>query len=140
MNTEEINEAMESYAGFLGAYPCDMIPNIGPNQGVIVNTDPRDKPGTHWVAIYRPTQGPVEYFDSFGLPPLVPATIDYMSRIAPRGWTYSISNLQHDVSDSCGHHCLNFMKHRLLELPRSHILTHLTPDRLKNDYIVKHGI
>ena len=141
MKTEEINKAMENYSGFVGTFPSDEIPDIEPNEGVIVNTDTKDKPGTHWIAIYRPEHASVEYFDSFGLPPLIPQIIDYMNKIAgPRGWTYSISSLQHEESDSCGQHCLNFLKHRLLQLPMTHILTHLTADRLKNDYIVKHGM
>lgn len=140
MLTQEINGALAGYRGFLGAWPCDMVPNIGPKQGVVVNTDTSNKEGAHWIAIYRPKHGPVEYFDSFGLPPLVPETINYLNRIAPRGWTYSISTVQHEKADSCGHHCVNFLKHRLLELPMSHILTHLSPDRLKNDYIVKRSI
>lgn len=140
MLTEQVNEALAGYRGFLGAWPCDRIPDIGPKQGVVVNTDTSDKPGTHWIAIYRPIHGPVEYFDSFGLPPLVPETINYMNKIAPRGWTYSISTVQHEIADSCGHHCVNFLKHRLLDLPMSHILAHLSPDRLKNDYIVKRSI
>lgn len=140
MNTHEINAAMEDYKGFKGAWPSDMVPEIGPGEGVIVNTDPSKMPGTHWVAIYRPEEGPVEYFDSFGLPPLNPDTIDYMNMIAPRGWTYSISTVQHEIADSCGHHCINFLKHRLSELPMSHILTHFTRDRLSNDKVVKQSI
>lgn len=140
MLTEEINDALVDYRGFLGTWPCDMIPDISPREGVVVNTDPSNKPGTHWIAIYRPAHGPVEYFDSFGLPPLIPETINYMNRIAPHGWTYSISNVQHEINNSCGQHCINYLKHRLSELPMSHILTHLTPDRLKNDSIVKRSI
>jgi hypothetical protein len=140
MRTEEINKAMQDYKTFLGTWPSDMIPDIGPGEGVIVNTDTRNEPGKHWVAIYRPPRGPVEYFDSFGLPPLSPETINYLSRIAPQGWTYSMTTVQHEIEDSCGQHCINFLKHRLSELPMSHVLEHLTHNKLKNDYIVKHSI
>jgi hypothetical protein len=32
----------------------------------IVNTDTHDLPGTHWVCIYIPHDGPIEFFDSLG--------------------------------------------------------------------------
>lgn len=140
MNTHELNHAMRNFKGFKGTWPCDMIPPIKANQGVIVNTAPRAHPGEHWVAIYRPAHGRVEYFDSFGLPPLVPAAIDYMSRIAPHGWTYSMTALQHETTDSCGQHCVNFLKHRLSAQSMAHILAHMSYDRLENDHIVKNSI
>lgn len=45
MLTQEINGALAGYRGFLGAWPCDMVPNIGPKQGVVVNTDTSNKEG-----------------------------------------------------------------------------------------------
>ena len=35
---------------------------------MVVNTDPSWKQGRHWVAIYLPNSGSLEYFDSFGEP------------------------------------------------------------------------
>ena len=34
---------------------------------LILNTDPKDQPGTHWLAFYAPIAGGMELFDSFGL-------------------------------------------------------------------------
>ena len=37
---------------------------------LVFNTDPHDKPGQHWLAIYGPSDGPLKFFfDSFGMPP-----------------------------------------------------------------------
>ena len=36
---------------------------------LILNTDPKDLPGTHWLARYAPQSGRIELFDSFGFSP-----------------------------------------------------------------------
>jgi len=33
---------------------------------LVLNSDPRDKPGQHWLALFAPKNGPIELFDSFG--------------------------------------------------------------------------
>ena len=56
---------------FQGVYSCDTLP---PKPELLVcNTDPHDKPGTHWIAIYVDKNGRGEYFDSFGMEPPVVA-------------------------------------------------------------------
>ena len=36
-----------------GVYPTDKLPIVNKYpSGLIANTDPHDKPGTHWVATY----------------------------------------------------------------------------------------
>ena len=37
----------------------------------ILNTVPKDQPGTHWLALYAPIAGGIELFDSFGLSPII---------------------------------------------------------------------
>ena len=37
---------------------------------LILNTDPKDKPGAHWIALYAAIAGPIELFDSFGFSPI----------------------------------------------------------------------
>jgi hypothetical protein len=44
--------------------------------GLIVNTDPHNKPGSHWVAIYGDGDGHTEFFDSYGKPPPENSTVD----------------------------------------------------------------
>jgi len=74
MNTNEIVNVLSTECGlgisFAGVFPCDRLPLSIQNPGaVICNTDPHDKPGAHWVAMY--VDGDVgEYFDSYGLPPI----------------------------------------------------------------------
>ena len=47
----------------------DLIREIRP-WCLIFNTDTKDQPGTHWLALYAPKPGPIELFDSFGFSPI----------------------------------------------------------------------
>jgi len=55
---------------FYGTVPCDRLhksPVKHKPRAYIVNTDPHDKPGQHWIALW--TQNNVcEVIDSYGLP------------------------------------------------------------------------
>ena len=54
---------------FYGTVPCDRLPKTLPQEGpnaYIVNTDPHDEPGRHWIGMW--TEGDVcEIMDSYGL-------------------------------------------------------------------------
>ena len=57
---------------WLCVFARDELPDLRHMQrpfALVFNTDPHDKPGQHWLAIYKPTDGPLEFFDSFGMPP-----------------------------------------------------------------------
>jgi hypothetical protein len=96
---------------FLGTYPADYhgvnIPkNI--NSGIVFNTDPSYKSGTHWVAIsIHPKANTVYYFDSFGKPPnhyisKFLKNIPYKLRV--------VSNKPFQKEDGlCGLYALNFL-------------------------------
>ena len=55
-----------------GIFPCDKIPKTickKCNIGIICNTKGSGKKGEHWIAIYLPKSGLIEYFDSFARKP-----------------------------------------------------------------------
>ena len=57
---------------WLGVFARDELPDVSREIRpwcLILNTDPKDKPGTHWLALFASRNGPLEVFDSFGLPP-----------------------------------------------------------------------
>ena len=74
----QINKIMSRFKDYKGTILRDeiktLLPHIEPRSRLafIINTDPHDKPGKHWAAIYidaRDTPGSsnsLEYFDSFG--------------------------------------------------------------------------
>ena len=54
---------------WLGVFARDELPDLMHERRpwcLILNTDPKDKPGTHWLALYAAIAGPIELFDSFG--------------------------------------------------------------------------
>ena len=113
MNTAELEETLwqdpkvRSMLG--GVFPCDRLPNkiLSSKRIFIANTHPASRKGEHWVAFYFPPQGKCIYFDSFGLPPIIPSFVDFMEKNA-KNWTYNSKRLQDFNSNVCGHYCLLF--------------------------------
>ena len=93
-----------------GVFPSDKLPVIKTYPaGLISNTDPHDLPGTHWVAMYFPSPGISEFFDSYGFPPEVYGMEDYILRNVTM---YNDLPLQGLTSDVCGDYCLFYLLHR----------------------------
>ena len=61
---------------FLGVFASNELPSKIPSypSGLIANTDPNNKPGQHWVAMFL-EESKEEFFDSYGLPPISTRTI-----------------------------------------------------------------
>ena len=55
---------------FLGVFASNELPSKIPiyPSGLIANTDPNNKPGQHWVAMFL-EEDKEEFFDTYGLPP-----------------------------------------------------------------------
>lgn len=85
MDTGQLQAVLSQSLGssFAGVYPRDLIPHqLRPyEKGIVVNTDPHDRPGMHWVCLYSNTPI-IEYFDSYGLPPLHHEIRDFIARHA----------------------------------------------------------
>lgn len=107
MNTLELAEVMHMTPNFYGVVPCCQIEQFKKYNEVslIVNTDPHDQPGEHWVGIYK--EGDTMYFfDSFGremqefTEPFASIMKDFASGVQV------VSNrmkYQNDLFDTCGH-------------------------------------
>ena len=57
---------------WLGVFARDELPDLTReirSWCLILNTDPKDQPGTHWLAFYAPLARNIELFDSFGFSP-----------------------------------------------------------------------
>ena len=79
----------------------------------IVNTDPHDLPGKHWVCIFIPYRGPIEFFDSLGKHPRDYSKLfeDFMYTYSSE-FVYNKTPLQSNWGTTCGHFCLFFSIHR----------------------------
>lgn len=72
----QIDEFMKKYKinNYIGCYSKDILPTKPKSdESMIINLqDYLDGNGTHWVAIYNsPKFSDIEYFDSFGITPLM---------------------------------------------------------------------
>ena len=75
MNTAQIAYALEhdpkTSKKFCGVFPSDKLPQTIDWYpcGLVVNTDPSTKPGTHWIGIFLTSPQNGEWFDYYGKPP-----------------------------------------------------------------------
>ena len=110
LTSSQIESLLRKNEFFSGVYACDSIPDIKTRPcAIIVNTDPADEPGEHWVAMIFKQGGRGFFFDSFGFPPLIPKIQDYMIRHAYNGFKYNSTTLQHPDSNTCGYYCIAFI-------------------------------
>jgi hypothetical protein len=67
MNTDELAQVMHMAPNFYGVVPCCEIEQFKKHStvGLIVNTDPHNKPGEHWIGLYKEGEM-LNFFDSFG--------------------------------------------------------------------------
>lgn len=137
MDTLSIWKALSKEKCFLGVYPCDLLPDITRTPAaVIINTDPSNKPGEHWVAVYFNENNEAEYFDSFGLPPLKKEILSFLNKFSVR-WYYNPHNLQPFYSSTCGLYCIMFLRLRCRGYNFCTIIHLLTKNRHVNDIIVR---
>ena len=138
MNTLELKKIIknDSWAWYANVCAVDELPShvaTYPN-AFIVNTDERDEPGEHWIAVYLPSPQKAEFFDSYGHAPcyfndklchfLSSYDIHYNTRV-----------FQGPLSTVCGHYCVLFILHRARGVSFSNILNIL--DNVDSDSFVQ---
>lgn len=112
--------------------------------GIVINTDPHDGPGQHWVAVYADLRPELEYprmtyFDSYAHKP-EPEIVKLMERWStqwnetkkhskPMELTYNKIRHQYKTSE-CGMYCLYFHYCCLTELP----MGERVPDEVINGF------
>ena len=112
LNALQINKTMRKYSDFIGVFAADTLPHIVKRPcGLIVNTDPQQHPGTHWIAIYINKRQQGEYFDTYGLPPMVQHHLDFLNRHCT-SWHHNIKTMQSPFSTVCGHYCMLYLDHK----------------------------
>jgi len=94
---------------FEGVFASDTLPhNTQKPSLIIVNTDPINKPGAHWQAIYISCDGRGEHFCSYGLGPYVPNIRNFMDRQC-KFWNKNTIDLQAFDSSVCGQYCVLYL-------------------------------
>ena len=138
MNTRDIERFVRSddtcRTFFQGVFSVDTLPRKP--RLLICNTDPSDKPGELWVAIFADSKRRGEYFDSFGRKPT--AVLDSYMNEHCIDWIYNARQLQSVVSSYCGFYCCFYCMFRCRNFDLTRIVNSFTNDTAFNDSIV-HG-
>ena len=140
MNTIQIEHILKrNLPSFLGVYARNRLPRRLDKSkapfSIVANTDPDNKNGQHWVAIYVDENNIGEYYDPFGFPPIHRAFENFMNSNCTQ-WTYNYVSVQHPTSTVCGQHCIFYLilrnqGHQMHEITRL-----LTMDRHANSSFV----
>lgn len=122
---------------FVGVFAADTLPLPLPHKPalLIANTDPKYRPGQHWVAIYVDAKGRGEYFDSYGLPPFVTWHSLFLSK-ACKSWKYNHDDLQALNSTVCEQYCVVYLLFKAHGYKLSDFLGQFTKNCAENDEFV----
>ena len=134
MDTIIIKKLLKNFKCFKGVYPLDLLPyHLDLPLNIIVNTDPSNLPGEHWVTISINGEGFGEYFDSFGLPPLKIEIFNFLEKKCRKGWIYNNVALQNIKSNTCGHYCVLNIIYHCQNLSNEIMVSKFNSNTLKND-------
>ena len=141
MNTLEIDSILRddrrTVKVFKGVYASDELPTRASTDSLFVcNTDPSDRPGTHWIVIYIDDKRKTDYFDTFGMAPTVKEIERFLNDNSAE-WKFNSEPVQEITSNACGHHCIFFAVHRCIGFDMNSIVNMYTKNKSFNDDIVK---
>nr|DAC81359.1 TPA_asm: adenain [Nephila orb-weaver spider adintovirus] len=106
---------------FQGVYSRDTLPPLQENMCAIVNSDDSSQPGTHWLALFVNDKRELEFYDSFGQPPVFYniSTTTYLDVL----WNSKV--FQSPTSNVCGQYCIYFLFKRSQGYSMHYILNQL---------------
>lgn len=134
MDTRQIAIILRTTENFLGVFPSDKLPSVKLQTfSMVANTDPSDRPGTHWVAIHV-NNGKAEYFDSYGLEPSIPTIHRFLTRF--NKCQYNKKQIQGFLSSVCGHYSVYYIWERSKGVPMMDILYRFTENHEDNDELI----
>jgi hypothetical protein len=112
-------------SSFLGAFPSNKIPPYAQTgHCFILNTDPANQPGKHWVAVLYTDDQNTEFFCPYGVKSSTycPAWTKHFLSRAPY-LHQNVRMVQDIMSNVCGEHSLMFLHLRLSGVPFKDIIT-----------------
>lgn len=98
---------------FEGVFAADTLPRTLKTRPslVLANCDNLGKAGSHWVAFFIGSDRKGEFFDSYGLPPIIESHRAFLQRTCT-SWKHNTTCLQSLNSTVCGIYCASFLLHR----------------------------
>ena len=111
MDSNEINKFAKTWGiqDFIGVFAVDELTLIpkGRTGLLIFNTDTSQNTGQHWIALCI-TKNNIYYFDSLSSDFQHSILFQEYMTFAKKRLTWNTIQIQHDLSDKCGIHCLVF--------------------------------
>ena len=134
MDTISIKNFLKNYTCFKGVFPSDRLPyRADLPLHIIVNTDPSNKPGQHWVCVSIDKLGRGYYFDSFGLPPMVNEIEKFLNQRAVKGWKFNKLKIQNALSSTCGNYCVLYIIFKCVGISQTTFLKQFVRNSKQND-------
>ena len=126
-----------SRKSFCGVLPIDKLPikRVRRPCSFIINTHNSQLPGEHWMAVYLPRIGDIEYFDSYGLHPMNQEILDFI-KVNNSKFIYNSKIIQSSDSQNCGKFCLFYLYFRNRGLTMKQYLKFFTKNKIQNDYFI----
>ena len=147
MNTLQILNVLKNdpfaKSVFTDVLPSDRLPSQIRKRpkGFILNVDPSNGQGSHWIAVYLTEDGKGEFFDSFGeRPEFYSRTFKTFLQDHSSTFTWNENTLQSPWSRVCGQYCLFYALHRSRNIPMSTIVNMFTDHKDRNDTLVRNFI
>lgn len=140
MNTTEIRKILNAAIDVrytTEVLACDQLHLVKSNEfALIINSDTSDKPGTHWLALFKEASNDIiEFFDSFSMP--VEFYNPHILKFINERCNYlnqSRIQIQSNLSTTCGHFCIFYLIQRTRGVTFENILSEFSRTNLvKND-------
>lgn len=138
MNTEQIDCTLRSdpltRRTYLGCFPINCIPDVSSKNAAafVLNSDPSDMPGEHWVCI-NICDSMAVFFDSFALPPSIYSdTLHELVYDKPNVWVNQ-TRLQSGESNLCGQYCIYALRALAEGLSPNRLLHPFSDNLTQND-------
>ena len=140
MNTLQIKHLLRNEKIFKKVCAFDQLEKPVFPSAYVINSDPSNQPGEHWIAVYFDKHGRGEYFDSYGLVPAFVGLESYMDTYSLAGWIYNCKTLQALFSNVCGHYCVYYILFHCCGVPLHVIVFDFTSNLTENNRSISHFI
>jgi hypothetical protein len=118
-----------------GVYSADRLPRKCKKPlAIIAHSEPASISIGHWIAIYAPKTGPIQYFDSFGLKPHIITHINFMHRLGGKVICNTHCYQSYNAI-TCGGYALMFLASKMGYI--NNIKKYLSENTAKNDSFIK---
>ena len=140
MNMLQIERLLQNEKIFKKVCAFDQLEKPVFPSAYVINSDPSNEPGKHWIAVYFDKRGLGEYFDSYGLAPAFVGLESYMDTYFLADWIYNRKTLQALFSNVCGHYCVYYILFRCRRVPLHAIVSDFTSNLTENDHSISRFI